>query len=222
MSKDIVVEVEARTASGSNAAGRVRRAGKIPGIVYGLDRPPFPVSVDQRALGEVLKLESGRNTIFNLLLTGQDRSRAVMIRDLQRDPLTDRITHVDLVRVDLQKTITVEVPVRLVGIPVGVKVEGGLLEYVTRTVEVECLPGDIPEHLDVDISDLHLNQNVSVSAIQAGDTFKILTDPESILAVVATTKAEEAATPAEGEAAAAATPAEPEVLKKGKDEAKPE
>lgn len=214
MNDDSGVEVEQRTETGKNAAGRMRRAGQVPGIVYGLDRPPFLVAVSPKRLGEVLRLETGRNTILNLTLAGQDRTRAVMIRELQRDPVTDRIIHVDFVRVDLMKEVTVNVPVRLLGIPVGVKVEGGLLEFVTRAVEVQCLPGDIPEHLDVDISELHVNQNVHVSALTSGEKVRILTDPELIVAVVALPKAEEA--PAEEVAAAATT--EPEVIKKGKEE----
>ena len=214
MSDTIVVEVEQRSDTGKNAAGRLRRAGKIPGIVYGLDRPPFSVAVSPRRLGEVLRLETGKNTILNLSLVGQDRTRAVMIREIQRDPVTELPLHVDFVRVDLEKAITVAVPVRLLGIPLGVKTEGGLLEFVTRQIDVECLPGEIPEHVDIDVSELHVNQNVHVSDVKVGERIKVLTPMDTIVALVALPKEE--AAPVVEEAAAA--PAEPEVIKKGKEE----
>ncbi|HEX5044249.1 MAG TPA: 50S ribosomal protein L25 [Candidatus Polarisedimenticolaceae bacterium] len=215
MADNIVVEVEERTDLGKNAAGRLRRAGKVPGIVYGLDRPPFAVTVNPRRLTEVLRLETGKNTILNLSLVGQDRTRAVMIREIQRDPVTELPVHVDFVRVDLERAITVAVPIRLLGTPVGVKTEGGLLEFVTREIDVECLPGDIPEHVDVDVSELHVNQNVHVSDLGVGERIKVLTSMDTIVALVAVPKEE--AAPAVEEAAAA--PAEPEVIKKGKEEA---
>jgi large subunit ribosomal protein L25 len=117
MSQDIVVEVEARTAQGKNAARRVRTTGMVPGILYGLDRPPFAVKANARRIEEILRLESGRNTVFRLQLQGADQPRAVMIRDLQRDPVNDALVHVDFVRVDLAKRVQVEVPVRLIGVP---------------------------------------------------------------------------------------------------------
>src|SRR5262245_35657928 len=150
MIKDIVVEVSERTGVGKGLAGRLRRQGQLPGIVYGLGLAPFSVTAETRRIEQVLQLETGINTIFNLYLSGQDKSRAVMIRDLQRDPVTDQLVHVDFVRVDLAKSVRVQVPVRLIGIPEGVKTEGGILEHVLREVEVECLPTAIPEHLDVD------------------------------------------------------------------------
>jgi large subunit ribosomal protein L25 len=218
MSKDIVVEAQERSDLGKNASRRLRRDGGVPGVVYGLDRPPFSVGVGARKIEEVLGLETGRNTIFTLALTGQDRSRAVMIKALQRHPVTERLVHVDFVRVDLTRAVKVSVPIRLLGLAEGVKTEGGILEFVLRQVEVQCLPADIPEHLDVDVSALHLNQHLSVKDIPARERVTILDDPEAILCVVAVPKEEVAPVPEE---AAAATPAEPEIIKKGK-EAAPE
>ncbi|HEX4825487.1 MAG TPA: 50S ribosomal protein L25 [Candidatus Polarisedimenticolaceae bacterium] len=217
MNKNIVVEVQEREGRGKNASGRLRREGGVPGVLYGLGRPPHHVAVASRKIEDVLRSETGRNTIFTLALAGQDRSRAVMIKDLQRHPVTERLVHVDFVRVDLDKAVRVKVPIRLVGIAEGVKTEGGILEFVHRTIEVECLPADIPEHLDVDVSGLHLNQNLSVSNIPFPEKVKVLDDPETIVCVVAMPK-EEAAPVAEEAADAAA---EPEVIKKGK-EAAPE
>src|SRR5262249_29191285 len=152
MQKNIVVEVQERSEKGKNASGRLRREGGVPGVLYGLNRPPHHVAVASRKIEEVLGSETGRNTIFTLALAGQDRSRAVMIKDLQRHPVTERLVHVDFVRVDLDKAVRVKVPIRLLGLAEGVKTEGGILEFVWRSAEVECLPGEIPEHFDLDVS----------------------------------------------------------------------
>ncbi|HZN54430.1 MAG TPA: 50S ribosomal protein L25 [Candidatus Polarisedimenticolaceae bacterium] len=218
MSNAIVVEVQERSEQGKNAARRLRKAGGVPGVVYGLDRPPFNVAVGARKIEEVLGLETGRNTIFTLALAGQDRSRAVMIKDLQRDPVSERLVHVDFVRVDLAKSVRVNVPIRILGVPEGVKTGGGLLEFILRQVEVECLPSDIPEHFDLDVSALNLNQHLSVRDLPSRDRVTILAEPEAIVCVVAIPKEEAAPVVEEAPEAAAA---EPEVIKKGK-EAAPE
>jgi len=218
MIKDLVVQVAERTDKGKNASRRYRRSGQVPGVVYGLDRPPVHILVDPKKIDEVLRLETGRNTIFTLSL-GQDRNRAVLIRDLQRDPVTERALHIDFARVDLSRAVKIHVPIRIVGIPEGVKAEGGILEHILRTVEVECLPADIPEHLDVDASGLHLNQHLSVGDIPANDKVKILTSADATIVVVAPPREEEVAAPVEGAAETAAAAAEPEVIKKGKEAA---
>ena len=215
MNKNIVVEVAERSEMGKNASRRLRKSGGVPGVVYGLDRPPFTVGVGARKIEEVLGLESGRNTIFTLALAGQDRSRAVMIKALQRDPVTERLVHVDFVRVDLAKSVRVSVPIRIIGIAEGVKSDGGLLEFVLRQVEVQCLPSDIPEHLDLDVTALRLNQHLSVKDLPTRERVTIVDDPEAIVCVVAVPK-EEAAPVVEE---VAATTAEPEVIKKGKETA---
>jgi large subunit ribosomal protein L25 len=215
MNKNIVVEVAERSDLGKNASRRLRKGGGVPGVVYGLDRPPFTVGVGARKIEEVLGLETGRNTIFTLALAGQDRSRAVMIKALQRDPVTERLVHVDFVRVDLDRAVKVNVPIRLLGTAEGVKTDGGLLEFVLRQVEVQCLPSDIPEHFDVDVTALRLNQHLSVKDLPVRERVTILEDPEAIVCVVAVPK-EEAAPVVEE---AAATAAEPEVIKKGKETA---
>ena len=216
MIKNIVVEVQERSDLGKNASGRLRRSGGVPGVLYGLGLPPFSVAVGSRRVEEVLALETGKNTIFMLALSGQDKTRAAMIKALQRDPVTERLVHVDFVRVDLDKAVRVSVPLRLVGVAEGVKNEGGLMEFVLRQVEVECLPASIPEHFDLDVTGLHVNQHLSVKDIPATANVAILDDPEAIVCVVAVPK-EEAAPVVEE--AAAATAAEPEVIKKGKEAA---
>ena len=170
-----------------------------------------------RKLGEILHLESGRNTIFSLSLEGQDQTRAAMIKDLQRDPVTDDPIHVDFIRLDLTKKIMVAVPVRLVEIAVGVKNDGGVMDFIHREVQVECLPKDIPEHLEVDVSGLHINQHVSVSDLAVSEGIRILDEPGSVIAVVVPPKAEEEEVTEEVEEAPAEEDAEPEVIKKGKE-----
>lgn len=197
----IMVGVETRTEFGKNACRRLRARGLVPATLYGLKRDAFALTVDPRRVEEILGRSTGRNTIFTLSLGGaSDKTRAVMLRELQRDPLTERLVHVDFIRVDPTKRIHVRVPVRLLGIPEGVKNEGGLLEHVHREVEVACLPTAIPEHLDLDVSHLHNNQHVAVKDLAQLEDIEIIDDPEMILAVVAAPRLDipEAAPAAEG------------------------
>jgi large subunit ribosomal protein L25 len=210
----IVLEVESRGTTGKNACRRLRASGRIPGNVYGLDRPPFMVAVSPRRIEELLRLGSGVNTVFHLNLQGEERTREAMIRELQRNPLSGRPVHVDFVRVDPTRRIQVHVPVRLVGIPEGVKNESGIIDFVHREVHVECLPSDIPEHLSLDVTHLHLHQHVSVKDIPGIEGLRVLDDPEQIVAVVSVPKAEEVPVAGATEEAAAA---EPELVKKGKE-----
>ena len=190
-SKEIVLEVQSRDQMGGTACKRMRREGRVPGNVYGLDRPPFPVSVNPRRITALLQLGSGVNTVFQLALAGESKKREAMIKELQRDPVSELPVHVDFIRVDPTKTIHVSVPVHLEGVPDGVKNEGGLLDFIHRTIEVECLPGAIPEHYDVDVSELHIGQHVSVSDLAPREGAEILDDANQILAVVNAPKAEE-------------------------------
>ncbi|MBW2278427.1 MAG: 50S ribosomal protein L25 [Deltaproteobacteria bacterium] len=200
--KNIVLEVESRETTGSTAGRRMRREGRVPGNVYGLDRPPFKVSVNPKRIDEVLRLGSGVNTMFQLALAGENKTRDAMIKELQRDPVTDLPVHIDFIRVDPTKTVQVSVPVQLVGMPEGVKNEAGVVDFVNRVVQVECLPTHIPEHFDVDVSALHINQHVSVSDLSIGEGVKLLDYPDQILAVVVAPRVEEvAATDEEAEIA---------------------
>lgn len=205
--KRVIVPVERREARGSNHARRLRAAGQVPGNVYGLDVTPFAVSVDPRRVEEVLRQPRGRNTIFNLALGGGEQSREVMLRELQRDPVSERLVHVDFLRIDAKQEIHVDVPVHLVGTAEGVKNEGGVLDFVHRTVNVSCLPADIPEYFEVDVSSLHVGQNVALSDITAPTGVTFLDDAETIIATVAMPRVEaepeEAEEAAEGEEAAA-------------------
>ena len=214
----IMVEVEKREPGGSNVARRMRAAGKVPANVYGLGRPPFALAVDPRKIEQVLHSPTGRNTIFTLSLEGGQQTRSVMLREIQRHPVTDALMHVDLLRFDPTKRIQVRVPVRLLGTPVGVRLESGILDFVHREVEVDCLPANIPEHLDVDVTELHVNQNVSVRNLAIDPDIHVLDAPDTILAVVTYAK-EELPTPEP--TAAAATPTEPEIVGKDKEKEAP-
>lgn len=215
--EQINVEVHARSEKGKNACRRIRAAGMIPGNVYGLDLAPFPVSVRPQTVEEILHLERGRNTIFRLQLAGGEESRDVMLREIQRDPVSERLVHVDFVRVDPDKPVVVAIPVNLVGTAEGVKNEGGILDFVQRTVQITCLPSAIPDRLDVDVSGLHVNQNVSVKELVVGEGVTVLDDPETILAVVAQSRAEVSAEEAAAAEAEAEGAEEPEVIGKSKE-----
>jgi large subunit ribosomal protein L25 len=197
-----------------NAARRVRAAGKIPAVVYGAGQDSVAVAVDPKIITKILHSDSGHNTIFDLDISGSATVKA-MIVDWQNEPLKGALLHIDLKRIAMDKAIVVSVPVQLVGVPLGVKAQGGILEHVLREVEIECLPADIPGHLDVDVSNLEMNQSIHVSDLPHSGSIKFLTDEGLTVAHVAAIKEEVV----EAEAVdATATPAEPEVAKKGKGE----
>jgi large subunit ribosomal protein L25 len=193
-----------------NAARRVRVAGKIPAIVYGAGRESVAVELDPKQVLRILHSESGHNTIFDVDITGQGLAK-VMIVDWQYEPIRDSLLHVDLKRIAMDKMMKASVPVRLIGGPVGVKNEGGMLDQVLREVEIECLPGDIPSHIDVDISNLALHGVIHVSDLPHKGSMKFLNAEDATVAHVVSIRGE-----AEPVAAAAA---EPEVAKKGKTDA---
>ena len=195
-----------------NAARRVRVTGKIPAVVYGAGQEAVAVTVDPRVAIKILHSDSGHNTIFDLDVTGSPVVKA-MIVDWQNEPIKGALLHVDLKRIAMDKAMRVSVPIQLTGVPVGVKAQGGILEHVLREVEIECLPGDIPGHLDVDVSALEIHGVIHVSDLPHSGSIKFLGDEHATVAHVTAVK-EEAATE---ETAAAA--AEPEVAKKGKEEA---
>lgn len=212
--KTIELTVERRSTRGKNEARRTRASRKIPAVVYGAGKETVPITVDTRALSDAFRGGAGENAIFLLKLHGSDQSRHAMIKDFQRDPVTRRPVHLDFVRVLMDTKIRVGVAIEVIGVARGVKADGGILDFVTREIEVECLPANIPEHLPVDVSDLGIGDALRVSAIQAPEGVTILEDPERVVVHVAHPAQEVVAAP-EVEAVEA-TPAEPEVLRKGK------
>ncbi len=200
-----------------NAARRVRAAGKIPAVLYGGGHEAVAVELDPKQITRILYSESGHNTIFDVAV-GKEPAAKAMIVDWQREPIKDQLIHIDLKRIALDKLLTVSVRVKLIGTPVGVKSEGGILDQVMREVEVECLPANIPSHIDIDVTNLGLHGVLRVSDLPHSDKIKYLDAEDATVAHVVSIK-EEAAPAAEVDAAAAAAaPAEPEVAKKGKTE----
>lgn len=218
MRKDITVAAEVRTSRGKNEARRTRKAGQIPAVVYGAFQDPVSIAVNPREILKIVRSNTGYNTIFTLAIQGGE-STPVMLVDRQVDPVKNTLLHADLKRIDLTKRIRVSIPVSTEGEPAGVKVQGGLLEIITRAVEIECLPDDIPEHFIVDVRELMIGQSKRASDIALSGSMKLTSAPETVIAHIVTIKVE--AEPVAAEVAApvaGATPAEPEVVKKGKKE----
>jgi large subunit ribosomal protein L25 len=209
-----------RTDRGKNEARRLRAAGSLPAVVYGArkgDAAPegVPVSVDPKVLMRILHSDSGVNTLIKLKVDGAETS--VLVKEYQLDPITHKLLHADFYQLAMDKVLTLTVPVSVKGEPRGVKLQGGLLDFVTREIEVECLPADIPEHIDIDVSELELHQSIRVRDLPPNPKWKAVSDGDTMLVHVVLPKAEEsAATAAATDAAAAAPAAEPEVAKKGK------
>jgi large subunit ribosomal protein L25 len=219
---EVTLEATPRDTFGKNEARRTRRAGRMPAVVYGTttadgaNREATAISVDPKALSRILHSESGANTLISLKLAGAAEAR-VLVKDYLVDPVTHQLLHADFYRVAMDRAIQVTIPIVLKGEAKGVKQQGGVLEFVRREVEVECLPGDIPEHVEIDVSELVLHQGVRLREVATSPKWKSLTDLDTMLVHVIMPKAEEVAEPAEGAAAAApAAAAEPEVIKRGK------
>jgi large subunit ribosomal protein L25 len=213
------IEAKPRQSGNKNDARRLRSHGLIPAVLYGAGLEPLTISVDPKQMKRILASESGHNSIFDLS-AGGDSGKA-MIVDWQSDPIKGALLHVDLKRIAMDKLLRVSVPVTLKGEAPGVKLQGGILEQMMREVEVECLPADIPSHIDADVSKLEFGQTIRVSDLPHTDKVKFLTDENQAIAHVTAVKEVVVATPVEG-AEAATTTAEPEVIKKGKQEAEGE
>src|SRR5689334_11909070 len=200
---EATLEVKRRDSFGKTEARRTRRDGLVPGVLYGGDgRQATPISVEPRALLRILHSESGANTLISLKLGGAGDTR-VLVKEYQLDPVTHQLLHADFFRVAMDRAIQVTIPVLVKGEPKGVKQQGGVLEFIRREIEIECLPGDIPEHVEIDVSELMLHQGVRVRDLPVSPKWKPISEPEMMLVHVIMPKAEE--TPAPAEAAAAAT-----------------
>ena len=211
---EYVVAAQSRTDSGKNSNRRLRSQGLIPGILYGAKKDTISVAVSPKEIVSILKSSSGANTLFDLDLGGT--KRRVILKEFQREPIKGQLLHADFYEVALDKTLLVKVHLEVTGVPVGVKVQGGILDFVTRELEIECLPKDIPEKVVVDVSHLELGKHVRVHDLQISDKIKVLTHPDVVVAHVVAPRAEEVAPAAEVVAAEGAVGAEPEVIRKGK------
>lgn len=217
---ELIIEVERRSSTGKGANRKLRQQGLIPAIVYGggKDKESVPVVVDRHAVTELLRQEKGRNTVFLLKMKGTKQERHAMVRDAQIDPISRQYVHLDFIRVMKGQRLKVEVPIMLEGESEGVKV-GGFLDWVGRSLHVDCLAEEIPQAFHIDISHLQLSQHLTAADIALPEGVKLADDPHKVIVTIAVphVKAEEEAKPAEEVAAAAAEEAaEPEVIRRGK------
>jgi len=208
---DTIVTAQPRASRGKNEARRTRRSGLIPAVVYGAFKDPVAVSVSPKDIGKIIHSKTGHNSIFDVDIEGVERT-PVIVADEQYDPIKGHLLHIDLRRIDLARKLRVAVPVHVTGESKGVKQQGGVLDVVTRTIEIECIPDDIPNQFDVDVTELMIGGVIRVSELALKSGVRVLTAGEAVIAHVVGIKEEAAA-----EVAAPAA-AEPEVAKKGKKE----
>lgn len=205
--REVNIEVKPREhGQGSAAARRIRRAGMIPGVVYGGGVTAEPVELDPRPVQALLKTEGGRNTLIHLRIGDRELRRMVMLREVQHDPITGRLTHADFARIEMNQKITVDVAVHAVGVPLGVKNEGGTLEVVHRTLRIKVLPTSIPPFIEVDVAALHAGQHIEASEVVLPAGADLAMPPGETIVTVLGKQAEEVAAPVEAPAAAAPTP----------------
>lgn len=214
---DQVIEVRKREETGTGPSRRYRAAGRIPAVVYGAKQESVPITVDRRSVLNLLRRAEGENVIFLLKMEGTDQERHAMIRDMEINATSREILHIDFLRLLMDQVIRVMVPVELVGIPLGVQNDGGVLDHVTREVEVECLPGDIPQQLEVDVSELYIGQHVEVRDLQVPDNVTVHEEEGRVVAAVGAPR--EIEEPEEEEELLLEAEAEePEVIGRGKEE----
>ena len=210
---ETVVAAEARESRGKNEARRVRVSGRIPAVIYGAFQDPRAISVNPKDILKIIRSKTGHNSIFDVEVAGAEKT-PVIVADEQYHPVKGTLMHIDLKRIDLTRKLRVAVPVHVSGEAKGVKQQGGVLDIVTKTVEIECIPDDIPDQFDVDVTELMIGNNIRVSQLPVKEGVKILTHGDVVIAHVVGIREEAVA-----EVAAVA---EPEVAKKGKkDEAAP-
>jgi large subunit ribosomal protein L25 len=226
MARERSIVAEPRTLRGKNESRRLRQRGLIPAIVYGAFKEPVAVAVSPKEVERIMHSKTGHNTIFDVKFQSGDATPAMVV-DWQYDPVKDTLLHVDLKRIDLTKRIQVSVPVVTQGEAKGIKLQDGLLELITREIEIECLPDEIPGHFTVDVTELMLGQSIRAGDIQLATGLKLLSPADSVIAHVVAMRIVEEEKPAEAAVegavapVAGATPAEPEVIKKGKKEEEP-
>jgi len=211
---EVTLEVTRRERSGKEYAKKLRQENKIPAVVYGGHKDPVAITVERKAVVDLIqKSEHGVRSIFLLKMSGTDQQRHAMIKDMQMDPISRRMTHIDFVRVVMDEVVRLTIPVHLSGNSIGVK-EGGILDWQMRELHVECLPNAIPDTIDVDITNLGAHQQVRIADLKLPEGVKVDEDPHRVIVGVTTARAEVVAEVPGAEAAAA----EPEVAKKGKTE----
>ena len=212
---EMTIEVHPREERGKNSNRRLRGEGLVPAVVYGGGRDPLPVQVDKKTLLELVRSTEGHNPVFLLQLAGTGKSRHAMIREMQVDPVSRKLLHVDFQRVLMTEKVRVAIHVELVGVPYGVKTEGGMLDFVTREIHVTCTPDKIPAKVEIDVSELHVGQHVEAGSVELPEGVELVDEPGRVIASVSHTRAEAAAPGAE-ETLLEGEQAQPEVIRRGK------
>lgn len=218
MSEQFHIQVRTREATGKNVNRRLRAAGQIPAVLYGAAHETVPIQVERKKVEEVFRAGATENTIFLLRRLESDQERHARIRELQIDPVSREVLHIDFQRVLMDQVIRVEVPIQPVGTPKGVKDEGGVLDFVTREVAVECLPGDIPESIEVDVSGLAIGDHVEAGALELPEKVTLLEELDRVIVSVAYPVRIEEPEEEEAEELLEAEREEPEVIRRGKEE----
>lgn len=218
MLSEIKIEASPRVPGQRRPTRKLAREGQVAGIVYGGKQPPVTFMIDPRKLEPILGLEGAFTTLFSFSVAGTKGSDVVLIKEVQSDPVTGNLLHADLLRIDMTRPLQIKVRVHLTGISRGVKMQGGVLDFVHREIEVQCLPGDIPERIDADVTELDLGMALKVSDLKVPENVKVLTEQNTPVVSILAPAAEKAAAAEETPEAGAEAPAEPEVIAKGKGE----
>ncbi len=195
---DTTIVVSNREQTGTGPNRRLRAAGQVPAVVYGGGRPPATIEIKEATVQKLLR-DAGENAVFLLKLDGGKQSRNAMIRDIQYEPHTDRLVHIDFMRVDLNVAVEVTVAIETVGTPVGVSEQGGLMEFITREIEVTCLPNEIPDHLTIEVGALEIGDSVGTAAIELPEGVTLVDDEDRIVVAVNHPKVEAEAESEDGE-----------------------
>lgn len=219
---ETTIEVQRREVKGKNANRRLRASGFIPAVVYGAGREPVPIQVERKKIYELLRREGGEHAVFLLQLEGTESKRHTMVRELDVDPISRQIVHIDFQRVSMTEKVRVAVPIELFGLAEGVKNQGGVLDFITREVEVECLPGDIPVKLELEVSALDIGDHYEANALQLPSGVELIEEPDRVIVSVSHSRVsavvEEAEAEAEEEVLIEAEEEQPEVIGRGKEE----
>lgn len=217
---DFNIRAEKREEFGKNASYRLRKRGKIPVILYGSGTLSVPLTLEKKDVFRILKSETSENTIFEVSFNSEKRN--AMIKEIQKDPVTDEIIHADLIQIAMDKAVRVSVSIVLKGEAVGVKMEGGFIGFVTREVEIECLPKNIPDNIEIDISPLHLNQSLKIEDLTPPEGVEIVSDLSTVVVLVEAPAVEEVEVEEKEEEGIIGEEEEPEVIKKERAEEKKE
>lgn len=218
---ELTIEVQERTETGTGPNRRLRKAGQLPAVVYGGGKDPISIQVDQKSIHHLLREVGGENAVFLLKLAGTGKSRHTMVRKIDLDPISRQIQHIDFQRIDMKKSVKVQVNLEVVGESIGVKNEDGVLDFVNRTIEVECLPENIPAVIEVDVTDLHVGQHLEVSDLPIPEGVDIVDDPGKVVVSISHARVHEE--PEEEEDLLLEAEAdEPEVIGRAKEDEEPE